>query len=328
MYRDGKLGVVVNVGSPDPTRSHFDAQDYMESGTPGRKSTRDGWLARAVAALNASDRSPFTSVALTSQMPRTLAGERDAIALEDFRKLEVPPRMEELLARVERAYAEDTSPAFRDAGVQAFRALEMFRKSDPFRGESGVRLRRSRRGGRGVLRQLAELLKADLGIRAAFVESGGWDTHFAQGGATGQMANLMGGLASSLVSFFDEVSSKVPVTLLVVTEFGRTARINGAGGTDHGHGAALLALGAGVNGGRVHGDWLGLKTNDLYEGRDLPVTTDFRDVFDEAARHAFALDRAVDLFPGYRPRGVGVIGPAPSSSSASILAASSAKRAR
>lgn len=307
LYKSGRLAPIVNVGSPDSTRSHFDAQDYMESGTPGLKSTRDGWLARAVEALALDTPSPFTGVALTSQMPRSLAGTHDAIALEDFAKMSFPPRSDPVTERIERLYREDSSALFADAGEDAFFAMRLFRDRDPLSQPTsdGVHYPRGRKS--NPLEQLAKLIKAELGVRVAFVESGGWDTHFAQGGATGAMANLMGALAGSVAAFVEDVGETCPVTLLVVTEFGRTVALNGAGGTDHGHGAAMMVVGHGVRGGRVHGDWLGLEKRHLYQGRDLPVTTDFRDVFAEVARSALGPLESATLFPGYRPQSVAVM---------------------
>ena len=157
------------------------------------------------------------------------------------------------------------------------------------------------------LKQLAQLIKSGLGVRVAFVESSGWDTHFRQGAATGSMANLLGRLAGSLAAFYADIGPEVPVTVLTATEFGRTVAANGAGGTDHGHGSVMMVLGAGVRGGRVHGDWLGLERRNLYEGRDLPVTTDFRDIFAEVAKSALALEDTSGLFPSYRTKNVGVM---------------------
>jgi len=307
LYKSGRLAPIINVGSPDGTRSHFDAQDYMESGTPGLKSTRDGWLARAVEALALDHPSPFTGVALTSQMPRSLAGTHDAMALEDFSKIAFPRRTDPLTEKIERSYREDSSASFSEAGEAAFRAMRLVRDIDPLSQPNSGSARYPRGRKSNPLEQLAKLIKADLGVRVAFVESGGWDTHFAQGAATGAMADLMGKLAGSVAAFVEDVGETCPVTLLVVTEFGRTVALNGAGGTDHGHGGAMMVVGHGVRGGRVHGEWLGLEKRELYEGRDLPVTTDFRDVFAEVADEALGPLDSAALFPGYRPKSVGVM---------------------
>jgi len=182
----------------------------------------------------------------------------------------------------------------------------MFRERDPL--EAGGRSAKYPRGRLAPrFRQLAQLIRSDLGIRVAFLESGGWDTHFAQGGAEGSMANSLRELAGSITAFLEDVGAAAPVTLLTVTEFGRTAKTNGAGGTDHGHGSVMLVAGSGVRGGRVLGDWLSLDSSNLFEGRDLPVTTDFRDAFQEVAAETLGIDRSVELFPGYRPSSVGIM---------------------
>ncbi len=307
LYRAGRLAAVVNVGSPDPTRSHFDAQDYMESGTPGVKSTRSGWLARAIETFGGASASAFTGVALSAQMPRSLAGARHAMALQDFSKMEPRSGGDSLLSKLAELYARDGSDRFAAAGEEGLRARQMFRERDPLSipVREGARYPRGRAG--EPLRQLAKLIKADLGVRVAFVESEGWDTHFGQGGASGQMANLMRGLAESLTAFVTDVGGDVPLTVVVATEFGRTVAPNGAGGTDHGHGGAMLLLGDGIRGGRVHGDWLGLDRRNLYQGRDLPVTTDFRDVFSEVAEQTLGLGADVELFPGHAPKRLGVV---------------------
>ena len=304
-YKKGQLAVVHNVGSPDPTRSHFDAQDYMESGTPGRKATRDGWLSRAIDALGAGADSPFAALSLTSNMPRSLAGCTDAIAMQDFSKLGGRSRSESLAERIEQMYRDDDNPEFAQAGEEAFRAVEMFREKDPLSLPPGAGYPNGRFS--QSFQQLARLVKSDLGVRVAFLDSGGWDTHFAQGAATGQMANLMRNLSGSIAALMEDVGFAVPVTFLTMTEFGRTVAINGAGGTDHGHGSAMMALGNGVKGGRVLGDWLGLASTDLYEGRDLPVTTDFRDLFDEVATKSLNLGGGATLFPSHTAKKVGVM---------------------
>ncbi len=305
LYRERRLAVIHAVGSPDPTRSHFDAQDYMESGTPGVKSTRDGWLTRASKALEAQDgeRSPFTAVALTSTMPRSLAAASDALAMEDFSKLGARRRDTSLAGRIVQMYRQDPNAQFAHAGVEALRALELFGDQDPLSipVRSGVTYPAGRHA--RTFRQLAQLLKADLGIRIVFLESGGWDTHFNQGSATGQMSNLLRELAGSISAFFKDVGPDIPMTLLTMTEFGRTVAVNGAGGTDHGHGTAMMVMGRGVQGGSVLGDWPGLAKSNLYEGRDLEVTTDFRDLLTEVATSALGLKKATKLFPGYESKG-------------------------
>lgn len=311
LYEAKRLAIVHAVGSPDPTRSHFDAQDYMESGTPGIKSTRDGWLARALRAMAMQDdrRSPFAAIALTSNMPRSLATAADALAMEDFSKLGTRRRNTSMAERIYQMYRQDSDADFAHAGEEALRAVELFRDKDPLSAppRKGITYPPGRRA--RTFRQLAQLIKADLGIRIVFLESGGWDTHFNQGTAsTGQMSNLLRELAGSISALFEDLGPNAPVTLLTMTEFGRTAAINGAGGTDHGHGTAMMVMGSRVLGGKVLGDWPGLGKNSLYQGRDLAVTTDFRDLFTEVATSALGLPKGTELFPGYEiKRRVGTI---------------------
>jgi uncharacterized protein (DUF1501 family) len=304
LYKQRRLAIVHAVGSPDPTRSHFDAQDYMELGTPGVKSTRDGWLTRALRSIEETDdeRSPFTAIALTSSMPRSLASAADALAMEDFSKLGTRRRNASMAERIYEMYRQDPNPDFANAGEEALRAVELFRDKAPLSvpTRKGITYPPGRRA--RTFRQLAQLIKADLGIRIAFLESGGWDTHFNQGSAKGQTANLLRELGASISAFFKDLGPDAPITLLTMTEFGRTAAINGAGGTDHGHGTAMMVMGQGVRGGKVWGDWPGLGKTNLYMGRDLAVTTDFRDLFAEVATSALGLSNDTQLFPGYRSK--------------------------
>ena len=199
-------------------------------------------------------------------------------------------------------YREDPNEKFAKAGEEAERVVDLFRVKDPLSQplREGVRYPPGPRS--RAFRQLAQLLKADLGVRVAFLEAGGWDTHFNQGGATGQMANLLRETAGSISAFLDDLGPDFPVTFMTITEFGRTVAVNGAGGTDHGHGTAMMVTGKGVRGGGVICDWPGLEKKNLYEGRDLAVTTDFRDLFVEVAVSALDLPSHVALFPGHETR--------------------------
>ena len=304
LYAEGRLAAVHAVGSPDATRSHFDAQDYMESGTPGNKGTRDGWMARTLETLLESEgarRTPFAAVALASAMPRSLSGTASAIAMADFSRLGSPAGTTRLEESIERMYERDDDPSIAAAGSEAFEAVELFRRKDPLAipPRAGISYPRGRTA--RPFQQLAALIKADLGICVAFLESGGWDTHFNQGTATGQLANGLRELGGSIAAFLADVGPQAPVTLLVATEFGRAVAVNGAGGTDHGHGAAMLVAGHGVAGGRVAGEWPGLDRASLHEGRDLAVTTDFRALFSEVATHTLGLPPTTPIFPGFRP---------------------------
>jgi len=302
LYRAGELAVVHAVGSPDPTRSHFDAQDYMESGTPGRKGTASGWLNRVCGELG-HDATPFRAVALTSALPRSLHGEAPAVAvarLEDFAVRAPTPGGRSPGKGFEALYEETSQELLAATGRETFDAVRRLGEADlaRYRPAPGVRYPGSPLG--ESLRQIAQLLKAEVGLEVAFAESGGWDTHVAQGTANGSFARRAEDLARSIAAFWRDLGERQgDVVLLTMTEFGRTARENGSGGTDHGHGSCLFLLGAGVAGGRVHGDLPGLDPDQLYEGRDLPVTTDFRAVFAEVAARHLGVNDAARIFPGW-----------------------------
>jgi uncharacterized protein (DUF1501 family) len=308
LYADGRLAMVHAVGSPDPTRSHFDAQDFLESGTPGRKSTEDGWLNRHLQAapVPAPARADaqgvaLRAVAMTPTLPRALQGRAPAVAMASLRGFGLRPGATGQTARgFEDMYAAAVEETLHDTGGEAFAAMAALKTANPARLATtpGVRYPRGPLG--EALTQVAQLVKADLGVEVAFVESGGWDHHAAQGGATGQLANRLRELGGALAAFHADLGARADdVVLVTLTEFGRTVRENGNRGTDHGHGSVALVLGGPVRGGRVHGRWPGLATPQLYEGRDLAVTTDFRDLLGELlVRHLGASDlRAV--FPGH-----------------------------
>ena len=305
-WKDRRLAVVHALGSPDPTRSHFDAQDFLESGTPGRKATDDGWLNRGLQARPESQPAPLRAVAMTPTLPRILAGRAPAVAMASLRDFALrggqAPRTQQ---GFEQMYAGAVSASLRGAGQETFEALEALEALDAG-GAMGSRA--GRRGARGsaslgqALGQVAQLVRSDLGLELAFVETGGWDHHAAQGGVQGQLAGRLRDLAQGLSSFATALGPRLDdVVLVTLTEFGRTARENGNRGTDHGHGSVALVLGGAVKGGRVHGRWPGLDPGALYEGRDLAVTTDFRDLVGELlARHSGITDTG-RVFPGHTP---------------------------
>lgn len=305
LWRDGRLAVVHAVGSPDPTRSHFDAQDFMESGTPGDKGTASGWLNRAVG-LTGHDPGPFGAVALTDAMPRSLAGPAPALAVADLARFQVGGGALPVPAGVgdgfEALYAETSEELLHDAGGDAFAAMEVLAAKNVagYRPAPGADYPRSPLG--GALRQIAFLIKAEVGLEAAFAESAGWDTHVRQGAAAGSFARRARDLAAATAAFWADLGRyRDRVVVMTMTEFGRTVAENGSGGTDHGHGSCLFVLGDGVRGGRVHGPFPGLHEADLFEVRDLAVATDFRAVFAAVAGRQLGVPAAADgeLFPGW-----------------------------
>ena len=291
------LAIVHASGSSDNTRSHFDAQDYMEIGTPGVKNTSDGWLNRYLKE-HLRKASPFRGVAVTPQLPRILAGSAPALTVSAIGEFRL--RHEAMAGSLQKLYASSTDPLFRFGGENLFAAMSELRqlesKIPPSKETYPVG-----RFGTG-LSQIARLIRADVGLEVAFTEVEGWDTHVNQGGATGQMANRLKILSDGLLAFYRDLGDRLEdVVLVTMSEFGRTARENGNRGTDHGHANVMFVLGGPVRGGKVCGRWPGLAPELLYEGRDLDLTTDFRSVYGEViARHLGQKDLS-RIFPGYRP---------------------------
>lgn len=299
----GSLAAVHAVGSPDSTRSHFDAQDYMESGTPGVKTTADGWANRYCQHSREHVETPFRAVAFGPQLPRILAGTAPSLAIDDLRTfgMRVGAGAGDKLGRAfEALYQGSATGLLASSAEESFEAIRMLKTADPGGRdpEHGAAYPRGRLG--QSLRQIAQLIKADLGVEIAFADMSGWDTHVNQGSDQGQLAARLAELGQSLAAFATDLGERMrDVCVLTMSEFGRTIRENGTGGTDHGHATAMLVLGGTVNGKRVVGSWPGLAPEARYEGRDVAVTTDFRDLFGEIlARHLGASDLAA-VFPGF-----------------------------
>jgi len=282
-WKDHALAFVHAAGSPDATRSHFDAQDFMECGTPGIKTTADGFLARAVTPIG----SPLRAVSMTSTLPRILSGRVDAVAMTDLSRFGV---------------RGDVSPMF-EALYEAtrggaFDAAKMLKSAEPqkLQPEHGASYPANALG--NSLKQIAQLIKSNVGLEIAFADTGGWDTHAAEGGVQGQLANNLRTFGDAIAAFIRDLGSRMSdVVLVTMSEFGRTVRENGNRGTDHGHATVMLVAGGGVKGGRVYGEWPGLA--NLYEGRDLRVTTDFRDVFAELLTKHLGVTSMKSVFPNY-----------------------------
>ena len=304
LWKQGHLAMVHAAGSPDTTRSHFDAQDYMESGTPGVKSTPDGWLNRALQAEDERrrnrDTSPFRAIAVSTDVPRTLVGQVPAVAIKnigDFRQLDAFDRRSD--DPFQQMYDASSNSMIRGAGKEAFNAMQMLRASSPAKyvPAAGANYPNSPFG--QSLRQIAQLMKSDYGVEAAFADVDGWDHHHNEGGVQGQLANRLRDFSSSLAAFWMDLGDEVGNTVVVtMSEFGRTARQNGTGGTDHGHANVMFAMGGPVRGGRVYGHWPGLANEQMYQNRDLAVTTDFRQVLGEAAYKTLFAEDLARVFPG------------------------------
>ena len=307
LYDQGHLAIIHAAGSPDPSRSHFDAQDFMESGTPGVKSTEDGWLNRALAAeATTGKQSAFRAVALGTQVPRTLQGKVPAIALNNLADFSVGgrgPQMSPISNAFQAMYDESTDSVLQGTGQETFEAVKMLKAADPAKYTPAVGAAYPNTPFGNSLKQIAQLMKANLGVEAAFSDIGGWDTHQNQGGANGQLANRLKEFSESIAAFWTDMGADADnITMVTMSEFGRTARQNGTGGTDHGHANVMFVLGGKVRGGKVYGRWPGLANEQLNEGRDLTVTTDFRRVLGEAAYKTLGSRNLEAVFPGAQIR--------------------------
>ncbi len=304
LYDRKLLAPVHAVGSPSTTRSHFDAQDYMETGTPDNKGTTDGWLNRYLAVKGTCDecnlaKTPFRAVSMTPQTPRILEGPSATVAMNSLDEFSVRATGNSA-ERLEALYRTGSADLVHGTGAEMFDAVKMLRAANPqkYLPQNGAEYPRSQFGLR--LLQIAQLIKANVGLEIAFADVGGWDTHVNQGSSTGQLAQRLDDFSRSIAALVTDLGDRMDdVMILTMSEFGRMARENGNRGTDHGHAGALFVIGGHVKGGKVHGRWPGLEQEQLYEGRDLALTTDFRSVFAEVVSDhlgARALDR---IFPGF-----------------------------
>ncbi len=306
LWDNRALAIVHATGSHDTTRSHFDAQDYMESATPGVKSTTDGWLNRYLQGSGGRDQgaggaNPLRGIALTKGMPRSLQGNSPALAIgstADFTVADMSARtsFEEIYA------AAQQDSALRGTAGEAFSAMKTLAKktAGPYAPANGAAFPRSPFG--QALREIARLAKADVGLEIAFAESTQWDHHVNEGAANGQIANRLDDFSRGIAALAQDLGDRMADTvILTMSEFGRAVAENGSRGTDHGHGNAMFVIGGGVRGGQVYGTWPGLAVNDRFEGRDLAVTTDFRDVFASVLTGHLGAKALARVFPGYSP---------------------------
>jgi uncharacterized protein (DUF1501 family) len=303
LYDRGILAPIHAVGSPSTTRSHFDAQDYMETGTPDVKGTQDGWLNRYLAVQGTCDEckaSPFRAVSLTQQTPRIMEGASEVVAMNSLNEFTVRASGTQA-ERLEALYRTGSADLVHGTGTEMFEAVKMLKAANPqkYAPRNGAEYPRSQFGQR--LLQIAQLVKADVGLEIAFADVGGWDTHVNQGAATGQLAQRLDDFAKSIAALVTDLGDRMDdVLILTMSEFGRMARENGNRGTDHGHAGALFVIGGDVKGGKVHGKWPGLANEQLYEGRDLALTTDFRSVFSEVTARHLGATKVEKIFPRLR----------------------------
>jgi uncharacterized protein (DUF1501 family) len=329
LYGRKELSIVTAVGSTHPTRSHFDAQDFMETGTPGVKSTRDGWLNRVVQNTDcaecsgrtladgaahtadhaagqvgmASDFSPaLRAIAMGPAMPRALRGSAPALAIADLAKFGVGSRSDgDVQQSFERVYGAEQGDLVTGAADDAFEAVRILKSIDPQRYASAPGVQYPNGNFGRSMQQIAQLIKSGVGVEVAFADLGGWDTHQGEGGVTGQLATRLTEFAGGIRALYDDLGDKMEdVVILTMSEFGRTVAENGTGGTDHGHANTMFVMGGPVSGGKILGEWPGLAREQLYERRDLAITTDFRDVFAEVVSGHLATGNLQAVFPGHQ----------------------------
>jgi uncharacterized protein (DUF1501 family) len=312
LFREKKLAIVHGIGSPNNTRSHFDAQDFMESGTPFKKGTSSGWLNRAVGLLG-HDATPLRAVSITSSLPRSLYGDNPALAINNLQDFAIQMKGNSKATSMvsksfEDLYDQTSSTLLKETGKESFDAMKMLQKTNTknYQPSNGAIYPTSPLG--NSLKQIAQLIKMNVGLEVAFAEHGGWDTHFNQGTDQGVFARNAADLSNSIAAFWTDLGQlQDDVTLMSMTEFGRTVKQNGTNGTDHGRGSCNFIIGNNVDGGKVHGLVNPLSIDNLEDGRDLAVTTDFRAVFSEVADQHLQINDNAILFPDWNGKSIGVM---------------------
>lgn len=305
LWDQKRLAIVHAAGSPDTTRSHFDAQDYMESGTPGLKTTPDGWLNRVLQAEDLGRKgqissSAFRAVALGSQLPRSLQGKVPALSIGNLQNFSVGGRNpnQNFVDNLQSMYVESRDVALRGTGQETFEAVKVMRSLDPAHYKPAASANYPKSAFGSSMKQIAQLLKADVGVEAAFADIGDWDTHQNQGAGNGRLAGRLKDFSEGIAAFWNDMGDQAEdVVLVTMSEFGRTVAQNGTGGTDHGHGNVMFVLGGPIAGGAIYGDWPGLAPEQLYEKRDLAVTTDYRRVLGEVIRKHMGVTALNTVFP-------------------------------
>jgi uncharacterized protein (DUF1501 family) len=311
IFKQGQLAAIQACGSPNSSRSHFDSQDLMESGVDEDKSVPDGWLNRLIGCCpeDAAKKTAFRAVSMSSVIPRSLQGEQDALAIRDLDTFGLIGDSSVTLAGpsgtadgFESMYGAAVDTVLHGTARESFDALELLKqaRTTNYRPGNGAVYPQGNFGKN--LKQIAQLIKANVGVQVAFAEVDGWDTHANQGNAKGQLATRLGGFAQALAALHQDLGDRMAdVVVVTMSEFGRTVHQNGNRGTDHGHGTCFFTMGGPIKGGKVYGDWPTLAPDKLFQNRDLAITTDFRDVFGEiCARHFnVSMDDMPKLFPHY-----------------------------
>ena len=315
LWDNGVFAPIHAVGSPNSTRSHFDAQDYMETATPDRKGTPSGWVNRYLAAHGTCQEcdvkaSPFRAVAMTQQTPRIFEGDAPTIAMAGLEQFSVRASGSQV-ERLEALYRTGSSDLVHGTGKEMFDAVKMLQGANPARyTPANGAVYPGGQFGRRML-QIAQLIKSNVGLEVAFADAGGWDTHANQGAAQGQLATRLDEFAKSIAAFTTDMGDAMnDIVIMTMSEFGRTVKENGTRGTDHGHAGTMFVIGGGVKGKKVFGKWPGLEAGQLHEGRDLALTTDFRTVFAEVAGAHLGATKLGEIFPRFEAQKgwLGVLG--------------------
>ncbi|MCS6829908.1 MAG: DUF1501 domain-containing protein [Armatimonadota bacterium] len=317
LYASEKLLIVHACGSAERSRSHFEAMSAMERGVADAKtSINSGWIARHLLSAPRKGSSPLRAVALSNILPESLRGSTDAVVLQtlsDFR-IEVPKstgvaRPDDLERILREMYTGADKHSVNQTAQDTLQVLQTLRRVDPsrYRPANGAVYPDSDLA-RG-LKQVAALIKAQVGLEVACLDRGGWDTHVAQGSTAGWMAANLTDLAQSLAAFATDMGDGMRyITLIVMTEFGRRVRENSGLGTDHGRAGVMLLLSGSIKGGRVYARWHGLEPHQLEEPGDLRVTTDYREVLAEVVCKRLGNPHVAGVFPGITVRGTGIVG--------------------
>ena len=311
LFKQGHLAAIQACGSPNSSRSHFESQDLMESGVDEDRSVTDGWLNRLIGCCpeDEAKKTAFRAVSMTSTIPRSLQGEQDSMAIRDLDTFGLVGDTSVTLAGpsgtangFESMYGSAVDTVLHGTARESFDALDLLKqaRTTNYQPANGAAYPATSFGKN--LKQIAQLIKANVGVQVAFAEADGWDTHANQGGAKGQLATRLGAFAQALAALHQDLGDRMAdVVVVTMSEFGRAVHQNGNRGTDHGHGTCFFTMGGTVKGGKVYGDWPTLAPDRLFQNRDLAITTDFRDVFGEiCARHFnVPLTAMPQLFPHY-----------------------------
>ena len=311
LYKQGHLAAIQACGSPNASRSHFESQDLMESGVDEDRGVQSGWLNRVLGCCpeDAANKTAFRAVSMTATIPRSLQGDEDSMAIRDLDTfglagdIAIPMNNGAAGSGFESMYGAAVDTVLHGTARESFDALDLLKKARTtnYQPANGADYPKGGNFGRN-LKQIAQLIKANVGVQVAFAEVDGWDTHANQGNAKGQLATRLGGFAQALSAFNQDLGDRMSdVVVVTMSEFGRTVHQNGNRGTDHGHGTCFFTMGGSIKGGKVYGDWPTLAPDKLFQNRDLAITTDFRDVFGEICARHFNVPMSAmpTLFPQY-----------------------------